>query len=299
MNEMIKTVYVLHQDGLALLSMNPEKSVAETESFMDLFGGFSSAINTLLLELGHKEIKSITVGDGMLVYSSHKPVLFVVYTASEKYEQFAEIFVKQVEHEFLKFYKDKLGDENFFIESGNFTPFESKIDVVYENLYKLNSEFPELLEILPSFIPLHRLYAVLNLGLDIIEGYPNDTIKLVRQLNLYFGEDRNLEELVAETLGKYTGHMIAKIRSGDNFVTGPDKILELLNEISVTKFDRKNEYYDIVLCPVCRGKASEKPMCQFFSGFIEGAFDNPNITVKEIACRGRGEKSCRFKLEKV
>ncbi|MDF1539218.1 MAG: hypothetical protein P1Q69_09995 [Candidatus Thorarchaeota archaeon] len=300
MNEMIKTIYVLHQDGVALLCVSPDKSLGDgPDSFMSLFGGFSSAINTLLINLGHKELKSITVGDGVLVYSSQEPLLFVVHATSPKSEQFAKILVKQIEYEFFKFYNGKLDHSAFFVESDNITPFESNINLIYDNLKKLNSDFPELLEFLPSFIPLSRLYAVLNLGLDIIEGYPDDTIKIVRQLSLYFIEEKNLEEVVAQTLGRYSGHMIAKDRFQDKFVIDPEKVLELLNEISVTKFDQKNEYYDIVLCPVCRGKTAEKPICHFFSGFIEGAFDNPNVTVEEISCRGQGDKSCRFKLMRV
>jgi len=300
MNEMIKTVYVLHLDGIALLSVSPEKSTEDDpDSFMNLFGGFSSAINTLLMELGHKELKSITVGDGVLVYSSQDPVLFVVHTTNPKHEQFAKLLVKQIEHEFFKFYNGKLDDDNFFVIGDNFTPFESKISEIYENLNKLNREFPEILEFLPSFIPLSRLYEVLNLGLDIIEGYPDDTIKLVRQLDKHFIDDQSIEEVVAQTLGRYSGHRIAKVRFQDKLVIDSEKVLELLNEISVTKFDKKNEYYDMVLCPICRGKTAEKPMCHFFNGFIEGAFDNPNISVEQISCRGCGDKSCRFKIMRV
>ena len=300
MNEMIKTIYILHLDGIALLSVTPEKTTSEEQgSFMDLFGGFSSAINTLLVELGHKELKSITVEDGVLVYSSQDPVLFVVHATDQKYEQFAKLLVKQVEHEFQKFYTDKLENEEFFVNCDNFTPFEPKIRELYDSLSKLQKDFPEILEFLPSFIPLSRLYEVLNLGLDIIDGYPDDTIKLVRQLNKYFDDDTGIEEVVAQTLGRYSGYRIAKSRFKNKFVLDSEKVLELLNEISVAKLDTKHEFFDVLLCPICRGKTSEKPMCQFFSGFIEGAFDNPSISVEETSCRALGDKICRFKLMRI
>ncbi|MHA2425439.1 MAG: V4R domain-containing protein, partial [Candidatus Thorarchaeota archaeon] len=67
-------------------------------------------------------------------------------------------------------------------------------------------------------------------------------------------------------------------------------------EISVAKLDSNQEFFDVVLCPICRGKTSNKAICQFFSGFIEGALDNPGITVEETTCRAQGAKSCRFTL---
>ncbi|MHA2426314.1 MAG: V4R domain-containing protein [Candidatus Thorarchaeota archaeon] len=297
MNEMIKTVYILHLDGIALLSMNPEKpSEKEAGSFTDLFGGFSSAVNTLLVELGHKELKSITVEDGILAYSSQDPVLFVVHAVNPKYEQFSKLLVKQVEHEFLKFYDGRLDDREFFVNCDNFTPFEPKIRELYSSLKKLQNQYPEILEFLPSFIPLSRLYEVLNIGLDIIYGYPDDTIKLVRQLSDYFEDDPGIEEVVAQTLGRYAGHRIAKTRFKNKLVLNPEEILNLLNEISVAKLDSNQEFFDVVLCPICRGKTSNKAICQFFSGFIEGALDNPGITVEETTCRAQGAKSCRFTL---
>jgi predicted hydrocarbon binding protein len=73
-------------------------------------------------------------------------------------------------------------------------------------------------------------------------------------------------------------------------------VLGLLNEISVSKLESSNEIFDIVICPECRDKTSEKPMCHFFSGFIEGALDNPGISVEEISCKAAGGEMCRFKL---
>ncbi|MFW9848755.1 MAG: V4R domain-containing protein [Candidatus Thorarchaeota archaeon] len=300
MNEMIKTVYILHLDGIALLSMNPENpDQKESGSFTDLFGGFSSAINTLLVELGHKELKSITVEDGILAYSSQDPVLFVVHAVNPKFEQFAKLLVKQVEYEFFRFYDEKLKNREFFVNSDNFIPFESKIIELFSSLKKLQDQYPEILEFLPSFIPLSRLYEVLNIGLDIIYGYPDDTIKLVRHLSEYFDNDSGIEEVIAQTLGRYAGHRIAKSRFKKKIVLNPEEILDLLNEISVTKLDSNQEFFDVLLCPICRGKTSEKPICQFFSGFIEGALDNPGISVEETSCRALGANSCRFTLNRV
>ncbi len=293
----LKTVvYILHLDGTPVLRVDTRDLTKDSfDGFMGLFGGFSSAINTLVQELGHKEIKSIRVGDGVLVYSSTDPLLFVVHINDPKYEQFSKLLVEQVEHEFFDQYEDTLEDDNVFVFCDIFNPFKSTVMDIYNNLLKLDIDHPDLLDFLPEFIPLSTLHDVLNMGLDLIKGYPNDTIKLVRKLEEYFKEDTDLTN-VALTLGRYSGHKIAKERYHSDFMIDADKVLKLLNEISIVRFDPTKELFDFQLCPVCRGKQSEKPMCHFFSGFIEGAIDNPSITVNEVTCKARGDKSCSFKL---
>ncbi len=298
MDDIIKTVYILHLDGTPVLRVDMDNEDAENlDGFLGLFGGFSSAINTLVKELGHKEIKSINVSDGALVYSSRDPLLFVVHTLSPKHEQISKLLVKQIEHEFLASYGDILDDDNAFVLYDVFKPFKSCIVEIHDNLMKLYSKHPELLDYLPAFIPLSQLYEVLNLGLDLINGYPSDTIRLIRQLGKYIKKDEHLKD-VALTLGRYSGRMIAKDRYQGELVIDHDKVLKLLNEISIVKFNPSKECFDFQLCPICRDRKSEKPICEFFSGFIEGALDNPSIEVEEITCKAKGDKSCSFKIHR-
>lgn len=299
MDDVLKTVFILHLDGTPVLRVDFGQSKEEThDTFMELFGGFSSAINVLIKELGHKELKSISVGDGILVYSSREPLLFVVHAEDPKNEQLAKLLVKQIEHDFIESYEDLLLNENVFVFSNIFAPFKPKVVEAYDRLMRLHADYPQLLEFLPSFVPVMRLYDVLNVGLNIIEGYPDETIQVVRQLNRFFADEEGLEEVVSQTLGKYSGHRLAQERFRKGLVINQDNVLKLLNEISVTKFDKNSEVYDIVLCPVCRGKTAKTPICHFFNGFIEGALNNPKITVEEISCRALGDKSCRFKLHR-
>ena len=248
-------------------------------------------------ELGHKEIKSISVGDGVLVYSSRDPLLFVVHAIDPKNEQFAKLLVKQIEHEFVTTYEDLLHDDNAFVINDIFKPFKANVLAIHENLMRLHVEYPEILDFLPVFIPLTQLYDVLHLGLDLINGYPTDTIRLIRQLGKHIKNDEHLKD-IALTLGRYSGHMIAKQRYMGELVIDHEKVLNLLNEISVVKFDHSKEQFDFQLCPICRERKSEKPICEFFSGFIEGSLDNPSITVEEITCKARGDKSCSFKIHR-
>ncbi len=298
MPNIFQTVLIVHVDGLPLLSVDLDLEVRDGfEGLVSLFGGVSSAINTLMQELGHTEIKSITVSDGVLVYSSQDPVLFVVHAIDEKYEHLAEIFINQIKREFLATYNDVLDDPDAIATTDTFVPFVDRVHEIFDSLIKLNAEYPELIRNLPSIIPLPELYEVLHLGLDIIKGYPDDTIKIVRKLDQYFGKE-GLLETVSQTLGRYSGQMIAKSRLKDSYVVRPDDVLKLLDEISVVKLDMKDERFEMKLCPVCRGKTADHPICDFFSGFIEGALNNPAIHVQEISCRAMGDESCQFQLSR-
>ena len=81
----------------------------------------------------------------------------------------------------------------------------------------------------------------------------------------------------------------------------PDEknVLELLNEISVAKFDSASASFDITICPVCRGVTADEPVCDFLSGFIEGVLSNLSIRVDETKCKARGDKSCVFTLTRT
>ncbi|MDF1539214.1 MAG: hypothetical protein P1Q69_09970 [Candidatus Thorarchaeota archaeon] len=297
MNELIRTVYILHTDGVPILSVDPDSYQAhKTEPFINLFGGLSNVINTLLSELGHSESNAVTI-NGILVYSLKEPYLFVVHVPDSKYEHFGKILVKQIEYEFHRVYNGTSLDKGPSLDIEQFKPFEVKIKEIHNTLTEIQTTYPEILSFLPSFVPLFRLNEALNMGHDIVSGYPFDTIKFARQLGLFFADEEGLEETIALTLGRYSGSRISRMRYPDEISMSQDNVLELLNEISVTKYDKQNEIFDVVLCPICREKTAETHMCHFFSGFIEGALNNPRISVKEIACKAAGDMSCQFKLQ--
>jgi len=298
LDELIRTVYILHTNGVPILSVDPNSSlVQKTEPFINLFGGLSSVISTLLSELGHSESKSVAI-NGILVYSLKEPYLFVIHAPDSKYEHFARILVKQIEYEFQRVYNGTSLEQETSTDIEKFKPFEAKIKEIHNTLANIQTTYPEILSFLPSkeFIPLFRLNEALHMGIDIVAGYPFDTIKFVRQLGLFFADEEGLEKIIALTLGRYSGARISRERYPSEVTMSQDKVLELLNEISVTKYDKQNEIFDVVLCPICREKTSSEHMCHFFSGFIEGVLDNPRISVKEIACKAVGDTSCQFKL---
>ncbi len=297
LDSVIKNVYLFHRNGTPLLDVPLDASnKLRPETIKGMFERLFDAIDEVFTELGHTDIRSVTVNDGLLVYKVQDPFLFTVYTNRPKYEEFARYMVEQVEYEFSRVYSDipRLGTSEVY--ESHFDPFEARIREIYETLARLYQDYPKLMAFLPTFVPLFRLNEVLSLGLDIIAGYPHDTIKLVRQLNPLFSDAPELIDAIARTIGRYSGCEIAKRHFEPSLVRNQSDVLHLLNEISVTKIDESNEVFDIVLCPVCRNRVSEKPICQFFSGFIEGVLDNPGISVEETACKATGAQSCRFKL---
>ncbi len=299
MDSNVDSIHIIHQDGIPLLTVKlAESGISRDQLFEELFGGFSSAINTLILQLGHKELKSIAVQDGLLVYSFKEPVIFVAFTTRPEMEHFTKIFVKQVEYEFFKEYGGTLMDGDSYVRGEKYLKFKNAINTLYQQLTTIDQEHPQFLTFLPSYIPLHYMYIMFNLAREMIEKYPDATIRTIREVPIYFESDKHLEPIVERALGRYVGFQIVKRFLDDRFIVEPGDVLKLLNEISVSKYDRKDETFNIVLCPICRGRTSNDPICQFFSGFIEGAIGNPSITVDEITCKARGDESCKFKLNR-
>ncbi len=295
----INAVHIIHQDGIPIISSRLSvHKASEVKSFEDLFGGFSSAINSLIQQLGHKELRSIEVENGILVYSFKKPIIFVVFADSLASEYFAKILVKQIEYEFFQEYGELLMQDDAYIRGERYLGFKSTINTLYEQMLQIDSKFPRLLEFLPAFIPLHYIYVVVNLGEDIIRKYPHATIKLVRDLPLYFEDNIEIQHLVERTIGRYAGFHIIERMGDETIIMDQKNISKLLNEISVCKYDKKHDAFNIILCPICRGRTSDRPMCDFFSGFIEGALRNPSMQVEEVRCKARGDEFCRFQLSR-
>ncbi len=299
MERNIGVVYIIHRDGIPLLTVGLSgSSMSSIPSFDELFGGFISAVNTLIQQLGHRELRSISVEDGLLVYSFRDPVIFVAYTNDTDSERFANYLVRQVEYEFFQEFGDVIRDEDIFVRPDLFRPFRLTVINLYEQMEQIERQFPRVLDFLPEFVPLHYIYMITNLGTDMTKSFPEGTIAAIRRLPLYFGEATDVQHLVAQTLGRYLGSHVAVDRLGD-FVVTPEDTLRLLNEISVCRYDRDREFFDIPICPECRGITADEPLCYFFLGFIEGAIGNPSVEVKETACRARGDKTCRFQLTRT
>jgi predicted hydrocarbon binding protein len=260
-----------------------------------LFGGISSAINMLIKELAHSDLQSINVEDGKLKYSIYDELIFVLHSKGQKGEEISGFLLKQIQNEFLEDYEVIINNSDLnVIDSNLFIPFKGKIRKMYRIILELSETHEDLFNFIPDDIPLSLVNELLKEGANLIEGFPKDTIRLVRRLDEKFETD--IKKKIMFSLGVYFGIEISKIEYPTRVSLNQDEILKLLNEISVAKFDKSERVFTLAICPICRGRESKEPICDFFTGFIEGCFDNPNLQVKEIACKATGDNSCTYSL---
>ncbi|MFX0085218.1 MAG: V4R domain-containing protein [Candidatus Hodarchaeota archaeon] len=291
---MISGVYIFFVSGLPIFHMN--LGLNERESMNQiLFGGISSAINMLIKELAHSDLQSINVEDGKLKYSISNELIFVLHSKGQKGDEISGFLLKQIQNEFLEDYEViiKNSDRNV-IDSSLFQPFKTKVREMYRSVLELSETHENLFNFIPDDIPLSLVNELLKEGDNLIEGFPRDTIRLVRRLDEKF--DRDIKKRIIFSLGIYFGIEISKREFPTRVSLNQDEILKLLNEISVAKYNKSERLFTFAICPICRGRVSTEPICDFFSGFIEGCFDNPNLQVKEITCKASGDKSCTYSL---
>lgn len=295
---MIQSVFIFSIDGLSLFHMTVDSK--EYREINDLlFAGVSSAIKNLMDELGHKDLQSIDVSDGMLIYSSSHNVIFVIHARDKEGAAIGKFLVKQIEYEFIKTYEKIITSENFNIQSRTtYEPFKSKIMSLYKDLSLLYEKQPRLFNFFPNTIPISLVKEILIEGEDLISGYPNTTIKLARILEEKYIDSTN-KTAILFSLGKFIGYEIAKQRFSNKIALNVEDVLKILNEISIAKFDKKKEHFKLEICPICRGKKTEDMSCDFFSGFIEGVLDNPHLSIKETSCKATGDKYCTFQIKKI
>ncbi|MFW9994417.1 MAG: V4R domain-containing protein [Candidatus Odinarchaeota archaeon] len=292
---MIREVNIFHSNGISIIHLN--LGVTDREVDKNLFAGVSSAVSTFLKELGHGVLHSINVEDGIIVYSSSHGLFFAVHASGPEGEVIGPFFVKQIEFEFIKTFKDIIDRLTWdVIETSIFQEFKATIQRINENLLKLYESNRNLFNFFPTNVPMAQFYELLEEGTDLIDGFPEDTIRLVRQLDKKY--DGTTRQEVFHSLGQYFGHDVSKKKLKNKIGVSPSDVLKLLNEISVAKFDARKEQFILSICPVCRGKRDCEPVCDFFTGFIQGCFDNPKLQVSETACKAKGDKNCTFQIKR-
>lgn len=249
----------------------------------------------LVKEIARSDLQSIEIEDGTLKYNIFNELIFVVHNRGKTGDKIASFLLNQIKNEFIKDYEQILTTmELNVIDSSIFESFEDKVIETHQTILKLYENHENLFNFIPSEIPLSMIQDLLSKGDNLIEGFPDDTIRLVRILDDKYNV--NTKERILFSLGFYFGIEIAKKKFPTKVSFGQDVVMKLLNEISVAKFDKKKRVFTLMICPICRSKKSDKPMCGFFAGFIEGCFDNPNLRVKEVTCKASGDKNCSYKL---
>ncbi|MHA1228754.1 MAG: V4R domain-containing protein [Candidatus Hodarchaeales archaeon] len=295
---MILGVYVFLTSGLPIFFTNLSKEKSDINEI--LFAGISSAINMFVKEIAQSDLESIEIEDGKLLYKVDKDLIFVVHTRGKKGELIGEYLINFLGTEFKSKYGHIIQENpNSVVDNSLFWPFEDEIEKAYEKLVKLSKDQPELFKILPTDIPISLIDELEKEGKNLIKGFPNDTIRLIRRLDEKY-KGKKVRDQIMLSLGKFFGREIAKKEIPERVGSLTEKeTLKLLNEISITKFDRKKSSFSLAICPICRKKSSDKPMCHFFSGFISGCFNNPRLLITESSCKAAGGKNCIFKIKYV
>ena len=289
---MISEVYIFLTSGIPIFHSNLNQEHKSVNPV--LFGGLSSAMNMLVKEVANAELQSINVEDGTLHYSARDDLIFVIHSKGLKSRRLAGFLIKQVMKSFTEDFEIILKEPKKMINNTIFQMFEPKMLEIHDSFMKLYESQPNLFKYIPDDIPLDIIQDLLKEGENLVEGFPNDTIRLVRRLDDKY--DAQINRKVLFSLGIYFGIELSKIYFSDTVTISQNEVLKLLNEISVAKFDKKTRTYILSICPICRGKSSKDPMCNFFAGFIEGCFDNPNFKIQEVTCKAKGDNNCSFSV---
>jgi len=289
----INGVYIFWTSGLPIFHTTLDSGKAEINQI--LFAGISSAINIFVKELAQSDLESINIEDGTLKYSIHKELIFVIHCTGKKGSLLGGFLLWQIRTEFLQQYAQIIeNSSDSFIDSSLFYPFNTTVNGIHNDLILLYDRHESLFNYISEEIPLSLIQELLKEGDNLIEGFPNDTIRLIRRLDTKYEEE--VKEKIMFSLGVYFGIEISKKKFPNRVGLNQTEILNLLNEISVAKLDKKSHLYTLSICPICRGKTSTDPMCHFFAGFIEGGFDNPKLHIIEETCKAKGDQYCTFKI---
>ncbi len=271
--------------------------VSEERMNQILFAGISSAINMFIKEVTQADLESINIEDGMLQFSLYNDLIFAVHSSGSRGNQLGGFLNQQIKQAFLDSYLSLIeANPNSLVESSLFSAFEKVVMEIYQTLIKLYESHTNLFNFLPREISLKIIEDLVNEGETLISGFPNDTIRMIRLLDEKYTVEN--KDQIMFSLGIYLGIEISNFKYKQRIGLSQKEVLNLLNEISITKFNSTYQLYTFTICPVCRGKQSTKPMCHFFAGFIEGCFDNPRLYVIEETCKASGDNVCTFKIHK-
>ncbi|NHJ47440.1 MAG: hypothetical protein FK733_06615 [Asgard group archaeon] len=289
---MIDEFFILRKDGLALFHMILEKNSYTVQVPAELFAGFSSAIVAFANELGSGQLSKIVIEDQKFVYNVSEDLITVAKISFDDDEALAEHIVTILEREFTVDYKQELDDYDGTVRKDIFFPFSDKVGIIIEKCMKIAAKNPHLLENIPPSIEIDAILKLSECSEELISNFPKATISLTREFQLKLPED--VMHYTMFKLGKEVGKELAKKlfkkKANDR------QVMKLLNEISICSFDGK--IASLKICPFCRGREVEQHDCDFVAGFIEGAYNDPKISVRETNCHAIGDKYCEFRIFK-
>jgi len=289
---MIDEFFILRRDGLSLFHIRLEENSYTVQLPEELFAGFSSAIVAFTSELGAGHLSKIEIEEHAFVYEVMENLITVAKISMDDDEKTAEHVVALLYREFVKEYEAELKDYDGTIRRDIFFPFAEKVRTIVQKCEKIAANNPNLLANIPPSIAIEAIEKLSDFSEELVNQFPEATIRLTRNFQKELPEGEM--HYTMHKLGIEVGKDVAKKKIKKEVT---DKaIMKILNEISIC--DCHDDIITLKICPFCRGRETEVFDCDFVAGFIEGAYNNPKIKVREIACHAVGDKYCKFQVFK-
>ncbi|MBN1327858.1 MAG: hypothetical protein JXA54_00160 [Candidatus Heimdallarchaeota archaeon] len=287
---MLDEFFILRKDGLTIFHIVLEEDSFTVKVPTDLFAGFSSAIVAFANELGSGQLSKIEIEDQIFVYNIKNDLITVAKISNNDDEKVAEHIVSVLEREFVKEYRDELINYDGAVRKDIFFPFSIKVREIISKCMKIALKNPHLLENIPPSIDLDAIVRLSECSDELLGNFPESTIEITREFQSHLPDD--IMHYTMYKLGKEFGKdiVLRRLKQKANDKT----IIKLLKEISICSYDK--DIITLIICPFCRGRKVKEFDCDFISGFIEGAFDDSKISVREIKCHAVGDKYCQFRI---
>jgi predicted hydrocarbon binding protein len=289
---MIDEFFILRRNGLTLFHMILEKESFTIQIPTDLFAGFSSAIVAFTTEMGSGHLSKIEIEDQIFVYEVMKDLITVAKISSEDDETIAEHVVSILYSEFVKDYKEELDNFDGTVRRDIFFPFTNKVREIITKCENIAKKNPHLLANIPPSINLEAIEKLSEFSEELVNNFPEATIKLTREFQQKLPDD--FMNYTMFKLGKEVGKDVAQLKIKKEI--NDKALMKLLGEISICSLNKN--IVTLKICPFCRGRNTKEFDCDFVAGFIEGAYNNPAITAREISCHAKGDKHCQFMISR-
>ena len=286
---MIDEFFILRRDGLSLFHIRLDEDSFAVELPTELFAGFCSAIVAFTTELGAGHLSKIEIEDQIFVYGVTKDLITCTKISEDDDEDMAQHVVSILYQEFIRTYEEELRNYDGTVRRDIFFPFADKVREIVDKCEKIAKTNPHLLANIPASIDIDLIEQLSDVSDEMVSNFPEATIKSIRNFQKEIPKD--LMNYTMYRLGKEVGRDVADKRHKKH---NEKIVMKLLNEISISSM--KNEVITLQICPICRGVESEEFYCDFISGFIEGAYNDSKISVREINCHAVGDKNCKFQV---
>lgn len=289
---MIDEFFILHRNGLNLFHIRLDEDSFAIDLPTELFAGFSSAIVAFSSELGAGHLSKIEIEDQKFVFEVMKDFITVAKISADDDEKMAEHVVSLLIREFITDYQEELKDFNGSVRKDIFYSFADKVKDIANKCEEIAKTNPTLLANIPPSIDIDTIKRLSEFSDELVDDFPEATIRLTRNFQKELPEDKM--HITMFKLGKETGKDVAKKRIKKE--VNDKSVMKILKEISVSEC--KQDRITLKICPFCRGRKVKEFDCDFVAGFIEGVYNDPKITVKEISCHAVGDKNCVFEIKR-